>query len=252
MALEGIYTDDSDTPSGEPTLRRHLGGPNVTLNWVSGESTRYTDLRRALLLSGETAYYPTVLSTFPEPIIDVGGSIGAIVPLPFGRRHTLSISVRGRELVSHDETKLLQLGGDSGYLTLWNRSSSAMTPPRFGDSRFPPNLQFVEPLRGYEDYAVRTDRIEATDVTWRYPLIIDRGVAATANKLPASFASEIDFELFGSGARDSNGNLHAAAGFAATLQIQVLRIPMLVTYQIARRLEDDRAITQLFGIAPNI
>ncbi len=252
IALEGLYTDDTDAPSGEPSLRRHLGGPNLTLNWVSGEATRYTGLRRALLLSAETAYYPTLLSTFPQPIIDVGGSIGAIIPLPFGRRHTLTISVRGRELVTRDETGLLQLGGDSGYLTLWNRSSSAMTPPKFDDSRFPPNLQFVEPLRGYEDYAISTDRIEATDVTWRYPLIIDRGVAATANKLPASFVSEIDFELFGSGARDSSGNLHAAAGFAATLEIQVLRIPMLVTYQIARRLEDDQAITQLFAIAPNI
>jgi hypothetical protein len=147
---------------------------------------------------------------------------------------------------------LLQLGGDSGYLTLWNRSSSAMTPPKFDDSRFPPNLQFVEPLRGYEDYAITTDRIEATDVSWRYPLIIDRGVAATARILPASFVSEIDFELFGSGARDSAGDIHAAAGFAATLEIQVLRIPMLVTYQIARRLEDDHAFTQLFAIAPNI
>ncbi len=252
VAVEGIYTDDTDAPSGQPSLRRHLGGPSFTLDWVSGESTRYTGLRRALLVSADAGYYPAALSTFEQPLVDVGGSIGAIVPLPFGRRHTLSISVRGRELVTHDQTGLLQLGGDSGYLTLWNRTSSAMTPPKFDDSRFPPNLQFVEPLRGYEDYAITTDRIEATDVSWRYPLIIDRGVAATANKLPASFVSEIDFELFGSGARDSAGSLHAATGFAATLEIQVLRIPMLVTYQIARRLEDDHAITQLFGIAPNI
>jgi len=116
----------------------------------------------------------------------------------------------------------------------------------------PPKLRFIEPLRGYEDYAITTDRATVADVSWRYPLIIDKGVAATLWVLPSSFLRELDFELFASGAIDRHHDQHAAVGAAVELRINLLRLPLLVIYQIARRVRDDDALTQLVGIGPDL
>jgi hypothetical protein len=230
--------------------RVHVAGPELQLQWDSAEITRYTGERRALIAGATVAYYPAAASTFAGDITDVGGTLGTVLPLPFGRRHTLRASLRGRALIAPSDTGLLQLGGDSGLAMLWNRSSATNAGPGFDSSRFPPNLSFVEPLRGYEDYAITTDRAAIADVSWRYPLIVDRGVATTARVLPASFVSELDLELFGAGAVDRAGDQHVAAGGALSLRIQLLRISMTITYQIARRLVDDRALTQLVGVGP--
>jgi hypothetical protein len=199
-------------------------------------------------VGGSAAYYPLALSSFTGDIYDTSGELAAVVPLPFGRRHTLSARVRGRALLGRTDTGLLQLGGESGLGELWNGSSATTAPPEFDTQRFPPNLRFIEPLRGYEDYAIATDRAAIGDVWWRYPLIIDRGTAATLWILPASFVRELDFELFAAAAVDQRQDVHAAAGAAVTLQLQVLRIPLAVIYQIARRVRDDDAVTQLIGL----
>jgi hypothetical protein len=248
-AVSGIYTDDFDRPAGELGVRRRLGGPALSLAWVSGEATSYTDLRRALLAHASAAYYPHALSSFAGDIYDTGGVLGAIVPLPFGRRHILGAALRGRALVARDDTGLLQLGGDSGLAELWRGRSAGAARPVFDGTRFPPNLRFIEALRGYEDYAITTDRAAIAELAWRYPLIIDRGVAATLGFLPASFLRELDLELFATGAFDRRRELHAAAGAAIALRIALLRVPLLVAYQIARRVRDDEALTQLVGLA---
>jgi hypothetical protein len=252
-SLGALYTDDSTTvPSLAYAHRTHAGGPQLALQWESAETTRYTAERRALIVDASAAFYPRATTTFTGDITDVGGTLGAFLPLPVGRRHRLYIDVRGRALLSPQETGLLQLGGlpSPAFYTAYARSSTG-APPQFDDSRFPPNLTFVEVLRGYEDYAITTDRAALADVAWRYPWIIDRGVAATARLLPASFLREVDLELFGAGAVDSAGATHAAAGGAVTLRLEALRIPLVLTYQLARRFADDRAITQLFGVGPD-
>lgn len=246
--LSGIYTDDYDRPPGELGVRRQLGGPALSLGWVSGDFTAYTGFREALFASTSVAYYPHALSSFGGDIYDTGGAIGAIVPLPFGRRHILTAELRGRALLAHDDTNLLQLGGDSGLAELWSGRSARAVPPGFDDTRFPPNLRFIEPLRGYEDYAITTDSAAIVDVAWRYPLIIDRGVAATLWVLPASFLRELDLELFATGAVDRRRDLHAAAGATISLRLSLLRVPLRVAYQIARRVRDDDALTQLVGL----
>ncbi len=244
-SLGGVYTDDFDS-----VVDRHVAGPQLALQWDSAQTTRYTDERLALIADFAVAYYPHAASTFAGDITDVGGTLGNVLPLPFGRRHTLHVSLRGRALLASSDTRLLQVGGDSGLQTLWDRSSSAAGPPTFDDSRFPPNLRFVEPLRGYEDYPITTDRAELADISWRYPLIIDRGNAATFRVLPTTFVRQLDFELFGAGAIDRASARHAAVGGAITLRIQLLRIPLAIRYQIARRLLDDDALTQLVGVGP--
>lgn len=248
-AVSGIYTEDVVQPPGEPGVRRQLGGPALSLTWVSGETTAYTGLLRALFVAASAAYYPHASSSFTGDIYDTGGGVGAIVPLPFGRRHILTATLRGRALVARDDTNLLELGGASGLDELWRWRSSSAAPPAFDGTRFPPNLRFVEPLRGYEDYAITTDRAAIATLTWRYPLILDRGVAATLWVLPASFVRELDLAVFATGAIDRGNDLHAAAGAALTLRMSLLRVPLLIAYQIARRVRDDDALTQLIGLA---
>jgi hypothetical protein len=246
-AFSGIYTDDDDHYPGEAALHRRLGGPQLALDWMSAESTVYTGARRGSFASFATAYYPRALSTFDGDIYDLRGELGVVLPLPFGRRHLLYAELRGRALVARDDTGLLQLGGDSGLGELWSGSSVSSTPS-FDDARFPPNLRFIEPLRGYEDYSITTDRAAVADVWWHYPLIIDRGVASTLWFLPASFVSELDFELFATGAVDRERDLHAAVGGEVTALFTLFRVPFELSYQLARRIRDDDALTQLVGI----
>ncbi|HEU4729104.1 MAG TPA: WD40 repeat domain-containing protein [Kofleriaceae bacterium] len=246
-ALSGVYTQDIDAPPGMATLDRKLGGPALSLAWQSGETTRYTGLRRALELEASAAFYPHALSSFAGDIYDARGALAVFAPLPLGRRHVLAARLRGRALIARDDTGLLQLGGESGLAELWHGSSVTGAPPSFDTDRFPPNLRFIEVLRGYEDHAIATDRAAIADLWWRYPLIIDRGTAATFGFLPASFLRQIDLELFAAGAIDRAQELHAAAGAAVTAQFTLLRIPLRVSYQLARRLRDDEALTQLVG-----
>jgi len=238
LDVGGSYTDDYAQVDMDPSTRVH-------------EETRYTGPRRALLLAGQTAFYPHQLSTFMGDITDVGGTLGVVAPLPIGRRHTITATVRARSLVAKGETGLLQVGGDSALGFLWNRSSVSTPPPEFDTTRFAPNLRFVEPLRGYEDYAITTDQVEMGELSWKYPLIIDRGTAHVLF-LPACYLRQLDLELFGAGAIDKSATKHYDVGGALTLHFQFLRIPLLVQYQIARRLVDDKALTQFVGLGPDI
>jgi hypothetical protein len=249
-SLSGIYTSDSSQVDVAPSSHLWVGGPSLALAWFGGETTRYTGLRRAVFVTSETAYYPHQLSSFAGDITDVGGTLGGVAPLPFGRRHTLSAFVRGRALVAKNDTNLLQVGGDGALGQVWKRSNNKMEPPGFDDARFPPNLRFVEPLRGYEDYAITTDTITLGEASWKYPFIIDEG-RASIWWLPAAYLRQLDLEVFGAGAYDDQKRKHVATGAAATLHLQFFRIPLAVTYQIARRLVDDKALTQFLAIGPD-
>ena len=99
---------------------------------------------------------------------------------------------------------------------------------------------------------ITTDRAAIADISWTYPLIVDRGVAATLWRLPASFIRQLDLELFADGAIDRARAKHAAGGAALSLRFQLFRIPLLVQYQIARRIRDDDALVQLISLGPDI
>jgi hypothetical protein len=249
--LGGVYTDDYVKLDIAPSSRVHVGGPSATLSWYAAETTRYTGPRRAVLADAQVAYYPQELSTFIGDITDVGGTLGFVAPLPLGRRHTISGFVRARSLVTEGETGLLQVGGDSALGLLWSRSNKP-TPADFDTSRFPPNLRFVEPLRGFEDFALASDRVKLGELSWKYPLIIDRGTATTLWVLPASYLRQLDLELFGTAALVDANDRHYAVGAALTLRIQLLRLPLAVVYQLARRLSDDQALTQFVGIGADL
>jgi hypothetical protein len=113
-----------------------------------------------------------------------------------------------------------------------------------------PGLRFTEPLRGYEDFPIATDRVFIAQLTYRYPLIVDRGSLSSLWILPASFLRQIDLELFASGASDGRSDApHAAGGGAVTFELALWRVPFSVRYQIARRIEDDHALAQILAVA---
>jgi hypothetical protein len=247
--LAGVYTEDIDQPPDQPSVDRKLGGPALSLAWESVESTPYVGVRRALAAVASAAYYPHALSTFTGDIYDIGAGVAGVLPLPGTTRHTLTLQLRGRALLAAEDTNLLQLGGLAQTAELVTASSVATPTPTFDDTRFPPNRRFVEYLRGYEDYAITTDRAAGASLTWRYPLIIDRGVAATLWWFPSSFVSQVDLELFAAGAIDRRRDLHAAAGGELRLHMTLLRRPFELGYQVARRVRDDNALTQLLELA---
>lgn len=238
LTVGGLYTDDYDSSLDK---RRHLGGPQLSLLWVGGESTPYTELRRGVTASLEVADYPSALSSLS--VRDYGGSLTGVAPLT--DRLIATLGVRGRAITG--APGLLQLGGDSGLTELY---SHGPTTPSLDFPLLPPNLQFVEALRGYEDYGIATDRVAIADLNLRYPLIIDRGVASIW-RLPATFIRELDVELFAAAARDGDRRDHAAAGGALSLRLALFRVPLLVQYQLARRLRDDDALTHLVSLGPD-
>ncbi len=66
---------------------------------------------------------------------------------------------------------------------------------------------------------------------------------------PSSFVSQIDLELFAAGAIDRRRDLHAAAGGELRLHLTLLRSSLQLGYQVARRVRDDDALTQLLELA---
>jgi hypothetical protein len=248
-SLAGLYTDDYGEVQGEPGIDRKLGGPQLYASWRTGETTAYTGLHRGLFGSTWASYYPESLSSFAGDIYDVRALLAVVIPLPIGRRHKLVAELRGRALLAGDDTGLLQLGGYAQTGSVWSGTSVADEPPEFDDDRFPPNHRFSELLWGYEDYAITTDRAAIATAWWTYPLILDTGFASTLGFLPPTFLRQIDFTLFATAAIDQQQNTHAAFGGLATLRLSLVRLPLQVTYQLARRVRDDNAVTQLVSIS---
>ena len=253
-ALSGIVTDDFDQFDQfavEVPRRRTLGGGGLDLAWGIADGTRHGGTRRGLALFTTAAYYPAALSTLAGQVVDVGATVSVVVPVPATRRHAIALSTRGRAIEADDEAALLEVGGPALFTPLYTRAST--TPPILADDlRLPPGVGFAEPVRGFEDLVVRTDRALVGHASWTYPLIIDRGLATTWF-LPASFLRQLDLELFAAGWRDLIPRQHhAAAGGALTLRLSLFQLPLALQYQLGRRLTDDEAWTHTVGLGPDL
>jgi hypothetical protein len=71
------------------------------------------------------------------------------------------------------------------------------------------------------------------------------------------YLRQLDLEAFAAGAitenpTDHKMDKHYDVGGALSLHIVFLRIPLIVQYQLARRLVDDKALTQFVGIGADI
>jgi hypothetical protein len=251
-AQAGFHAIADDQP-GEPTLRvqnRRAAGPFVSAAYEGIETTPYTGVRRALMAFPSVAVYPGAWNSAGAMLTDARLELLGVTPLPLSRRHRLTLDLRGRDLFGlPDGARWLQVGGGLTALAV-NRWPDGPVPPDVTIHSLPGTVAFLEPLRGYEDFPIATDRIFIAEVAYRYPLIIDRGTASTLWLLPSSFVRQINLELFATAATDAHGDPpHAAGGTAITLAMAIWQVPLALTYQLARRVEDDHALVQIWVLA---
>ena len=232
--------------------RRRLGGATGTLDVTAFEGTPYTGARRGLGLNLTGSVYPDPLGSQPYTFGDLRAELRTRLPVPPSSRLTFGLDLRARSLAGAPRgSGLLELGGTGTFNELLLRSSGPEQPDTGEVFGLLPT-RFQEPLRGYEDLTFPVDRVAIAESRVRYPLIIDRGVASTFALLPALFVSQIDAELFGAAAWDTRevarSSLHASAGAAVTLRLNVWLLDFAVRYQFARRLVDDQANVHFVGL----
>lgn len=250
LALWGLEENDRDNDDAALRQRR-LAGPRLSLGHAAMEGTPYTGARKGYVASATAAYYDEALSSLGSSITDVSGELRLVSPLPLSRRHTLTLSLRGRRLYGLERNQgFLIVGGNGGFAELWKRSDQDETlAPALSPE---PLLAFQEPFRGFEDYSFTTDRIGIAGLSYRYPIILDYGFASVAYLLPKLFFHELDFQLFGSGATDSFASFdehrHAAVGGSAALDLSLGLARMRIRYQLARRVTDDQALVHLVSL----
>jgi hypothetical protein len=236
----------SDFATGTSDLRRFIG-PELATQYVAGRSTPYAGARWLFALSGQVSYNPVELGS-DFSLGDARSQLAIHTPLPFSARHRLRLSARVRSLTGVPEgEELLRVGGFGSRVPLY--STSEPTAEDVNRSLTPPSFVFVEPLRGYEDFGLATNRAALGDLTYRYPLIIDRGVASTLIVLPSFFIHGIDLEAFASAATLMDGAYHAAVGTSAELSFSFWMIPIGLRYQLARRLVDDQALVHTVSLS---
>jgi hypothetical protein len=244
-AIERYRPDDPDAMLISRYPLQRFAGPYAFASYAGVESTPYTGTRRALFLDAYAAAFPARFTTAPSGFTDLRARAGVQVPLPFLRRHRLTLIARGRELAGlSDGDPLLQVGGGlSG--TLWehsNRQEVVSGVPPLSPTQMP----FVETLRGFEEHALATNRALIGDLSYRYPFIIDWGSASTFGLLPSFFLEQLDLVLFGTAATlGATGGRHASAGGSLTAFIDLGAATLSLRYQLARRLTDDRATVHL-------
>jgi hypothetical protein len=256
MTLSALGTDDRRPDDPEPLFRhRRMAGGSLSLDYAAFEATHYGGIRRALVLSTSAAFYPEAASTLEQSFADVRAEVGVTVPLPLSRRHALALSLRGRQLAGAGGQSLLQVGGVGLFAPLYEHEIDAEPPGYDASDILPERVRFLEPLRGFEDYAIGVDRVAIGDLTYRHPIIIDEGFASTLWLFPSLFVRQLDFELFASAALDDipdlndlEQRLHAAAGGSLSLRLAVWILPFSLRYQIAQRLTDDEALVQEIGL----
>ncbi len=256
VAVGGIYSFEffraNDPTQPAPSETVELGGAELTASYAAFESTAYTGARRGVLVAGSVAMYPHQLSTLTDDAMDVSLTLGGALPLPLGQRHVVSAIATARYAPT-DAGNLLQLGGVYGGTSLWSRSNQP-TAAVETVAATPGVFRFATGLRGYEDRSFAAQRLLSGELEWRYPLIIDRGIASTLWFLPASFLRQLDLLLFGSlGAHQAqaarSASWHSAVGVGMSLEFGLFRVPLKIDYQISRRLVDDRALTQFVGLS---
>jgi hypothetical protein len=254
IAALGLYSEDhyADRP---PRLR--LGGVGLSLAHDNLETTPYGGIRRRLALALEGALYPAAWSSLPAHLVDHRAELRVTAPLPATRRHTVGLVARHRRVAPGEPVEglvPLEVGGAGPFLALWRDRAPPPGAPRPGDGFYPERLRFVEPLRGFEDAPLPAQAAALGALTWRYPIPIDAGWATTLYLLPATLLRQLDLDLFGAGGlitppAGGPTSRHLAVGGALTVSLDLFRIPVLLQYQLARRLTDDEALVHQVGIA---
>ncbi len=215
-------------------------GPGISFAWGAGDSTAYGGPSRRFTVALDATAYPAFLASDIN-LGDIRLALGGAIPLPFSKRHSLTLGVVGRTLPGAPINSLMVGGVSSfayGYVSPAN-STSAPTPVRWLPS------QFSEGLRGFDDHAFFTQHAVTWNASYRYRFIIDRGTMSILWLLPSFLFRQIDVEAFTSGAQMHassvsvlfpTNQLAIAAG--ASISARMLfggQLPVSITYQFAWR-----------------
>ncbi len=214
-------------------------GPWLEVSYSAFEGTNYAGARRGLSLALGASAFPRGLGSSRDMLdLSVGASVA--IPLPLLKRHSFTLSVSGRALPGAP-ADALRVGGVPRGFGLW--ASEGRRLPQGPEVFLPGGL--VEPLRGYEDFAVRATAAAVAGARYRYHFIIDRGFASTLYVLPSLFFRQVDLDLFASGAATDNpaAPLARAAGASVSFRFGMGgAVGMTLYYQAAFRFD--------FGLPP--
>jgi Tol biopolymer transport system component len=258
-----LYTTDVFFPSpmGLPAPAQpasshiRLAGGFMSATFAGVERTAYTGTRREFFAQARLAEYPEPWGTLGHGLLDTRGELALTTPLPWDWIDTLTLVLVGRALDLGDPIEsqpFLRIGGLPASL-LWRHPGPQPTLP---NAELPDTIGFREPLRGFEDLTLFSNRVAIAEGFYNYPFIIDHGWASTFGILPSFFVREVDVTLFGAAAVtqerwtfiSSPDSYHEAEGAAFTLSTIFGSLPLTLTYQISHRRTDDRGVTQLLTL----
>jgi hypothetical protein len=217
---------------------RRLVGAGLSASYSGVESTTYVP-RRGVLADARLTTYPEQASDAGYSIADARASLHLIAPLPLWARHTLRLDLAGRALAfAPTALGLLQVGG-----------TLVSTPDTVEVTGLPPGRTFAEPVHGFETLALFGSRAAIAELTYRAPLIIDKGTIATLDVFQPSFLREIDLELFGVAiSRFDATPVGESAGARTTLSLALAGVPLSFYAQVSRRFTYDETSTLVLGV----
>ncbi len=219
-------------------------GPTFAISYAAGDNTSYAGPQRAFNFSLDMTGYPQFLGS-ERNMLDLRGQVGLAFPLPFSKRHSFVFSTTGRALPGAP-AGALRVGGTSSLTTIFERGTTEPFP--MGPGVFLPGT-LVEPLRGYDDFALRAQYVGIFNARYRYSFIIDRGFASLLYIFPSLFFRQLDIEGFGSAAF-TESQMAKAAGAAISFRVSVGGfIPISLTYQFAWRFDFNLPPLHVIGFS---
>jgi len=241
FGARGLISD----AAGEP-FRRFIG-PSFDVSYAAGDSTQYAGLQRWLGLDLALAAYPKGFGSSLD-MLDIGVGVTLATPLPVSRRHNLVLQLRARVLPGAPAGSLTVGGFGRGFS--FNRGNAPTDVGERPVGYLPGSLS--EPLRGYEDSAVRTTAAASAHLRYRYNIIIDRGFASTLYLLPSIFFRQVQLEAFASAAlidHPTTPMLRAVGGLVELKTIFMGAFALSPYYQFAYRFDGAGGPLHIVGLA---
>lgn len=235
-----------------PPIEVRVVGPTLAYSYFAGDSSPYAGTQRGLGLDLAGAVYPKFLGS-SDNLADLGGTLTAYVPLPIRANHSLRVLLTER-LLLHAPRGLLQVGGVGPDFTIYQAPRSPI--PTF-QNYLTGVVQFIEPLRGYEDFPIRANNATIGEARYRYSFPIDKGFASFLYLLPSLFFRQVDLDAFGSAAATDliKDGLAEPAAFHRAVGAQIAirtswgdALPLSFFYQFSQRFDDGLGAFHLVGV----
>jgi hypothetical protein len=237
---------------GTPAQSELLVGPTASIGYAAAEATPYGGVLGGLRLGLSGGVYPAPFartqtlesangifflnSQQTTTVGDLRPTLGFTVPLPFSKRHSLSVDFVGH--VMFGSGAFVEVGGAQPAYALSVPATSQSTQGATG------SYTLLEPLQGYEDLARTSTWAVLGTASYRYPIIIDRGWPYFLWIFPSVFVSEVDVNLFGDAARLDNSWLRAVGGTVTLVTEWADALQINLVAQLAYRFDEPRQPVQ--------